>query len=584
VFLKRAHYKGFVSVLTAESIEKRRTAVKCVVEKAGENPIGFIWLSISVAILKLCWVECEAAMTHFEMKPGEDVSLESLFVRLKALRARILGETQTELQSIDVQTNDDGRLFSLHNLLNYQVMRRENLHALQSGLAAAGLSSLGRVEPHVLSNIDAVLNVLSLAVDGAAYVPEKAEWCLGYEAGYHALQKRADRLFGVRPENRSEYILVTLPSEAADHPALAESLLAAGMNCARINCAHDNDQAWSKMVGHIRGQAKALGVTCPILMDLAGHKIRTGDIQVGQAASQKTREKFASGQKGQKGVYPKIHRHDKVLLCRDKARFSEMEAVFGLSVHAMVTVTCPDVIAMVSIGDSVWFDDGKMGGEVMDKRDEALLIDMTQVGPGGVRLKPEKGLNFPNTDLALPTLSDKDEHDLDFVCQHADMVGLSFTECAEDVLRLHNRMREKGVEPLPILAKIETAKAVRQLPTILAVSLARNIELGVMLARGDLAVELGSVRMAGVQDQILRVCEAAHIPVVWATQVMESFVKDGRISRPEITDAAMSQRAECVMLNKGPYITEAVRLLSDVLQKMESQQFKSHTHMDVLQL
>lgn len=225
-----------------------------------------------------------------------------------------------------------------------------------------------------------------------------------------------------------------------------------------------------------------------------------------------------------------------------------------------------------------------MGGEVVDKRDEALLIDMTQVGPGGVRLKPEKGLNFPNTDLALPTLSDKDEHDLDFVCQHADMVGLSFTECAEDVLRLHNRMREKGVEPLPILAKIETAKAVRQLPTILAVSLARSIELGVMLARGDLAVELGSVRMAGVQDQILRVCEAAHIPVVWATQVMESFVKDGRISRPEITDAAMSQRAECVMLNKGPYITEAVRLLSDVLQKMESQQFKSHTHMDVLQL
>ncbi len=78
-----------------------------------------------------------------------------------------------------------------------------------------------------------------------------------------------------------------------------------------------------------------------------------------------------------------------------------MEAVFGLSVHAMVTVTCPDVIAMVSIGDSVWFDDGKMGGEVVDKRDEALLIDMTQVGPGGVRLKPEKGLNFPNTDLAL---------------------------------------------------------------------------------------------------------------------------------------------------------------------------------------
>ncbi len=155
-------------------------------------------------------------------------------------------------------------------------MRRENLHALQSGLAAAGLSSLGRVEPHVLSNIDAVLNVLSLAVDGVAYVPEKAEWCLGYEAGYHALQKRASRLFGARPENRSEYILVTLPSEAADHPAWWNRSWAAGMNCARINCAHDNDQAWSKMVRHIRGQAKALGVSCPVLMDLAGHKSAPG--------------------------------------------------------------------------------------------------------------------------------------------------------------------------------------------------------------------------------------------------------------------------------------------------------------------
>jgi len=98
--------------------------------------------------------------------------------------------------------------------------------------------------------------------------------------------------------------------------------------------------------------------------------------------------------------------------------------------------------------------------------------------------------------------------------------------------------------------------------------------MGVMIARGDLAVELGSVRMAEIQEEILWICEAARVPVIWATQVLETLAKDGLIDRPEITDAAMSVRAECVMMNKGPFITDAVVILNDILTRMDAHQYK----------
>ena len=97
---------------------------------------------------------------------------------------------------------------------------------------------------------------------------------------------------------------------------------------------------------------------------------------------------------------------------------------------------------------------------------------------------------------------------------------------------------------------------------------------GIMIARGDLAVECGWERLAEVQEEILWLCEAAHIPVVWATQVLETLAKKGRPSRAEITDAAMAQRADCVMLNKGPHVVQAIEMLHDILVRMQEHQNK----------
>ena len=97
---------------------------------------------------------------------------------------------------------------------------------------------------------------------------------------------------------------------------------------------------------------------------------------------------------------------------------------------------------------------------------------------------------------------------------------------------------------------------------------------GVMIARGDLAVQIGYQRLTEIQEEMLWICEAAHIPVIWATQVLENLVKDGIPSRGEMSDVAMSERAECVMLNKGPFIAEAIGILDDVLTRMEAHQLK----------
>jgi pyruvate kinase len=131
--------------------------------------------------------------------------------------------------------------------------------------------------------------------------------------------------------------------------------------------------------------------------------------------------------------------------------------------------------------------------------------------------------------------------------------------------------------------KIETQRAFENLPAMLLEAM-KAPRCGVMIARGDLAVECGFERLAEVQEEILWICEAAHVPVIWATQVLESLAKDGQPSRAEITDAAMSHRAECVMLNKGPYVVAAVQVLDDILRRMHGHQMKKRSMLRELDL
>jgi pyruvate kinase len=210
-------------------------------------------------------------------------------------------------------------------------------------------------------------------------------------------------------------------------------------------------------------------------------------------------------------------------------------------------------------------------------------LRVTQVSPKGKRLKKDKGINVPDLDLTLSPLTERDLRDLDFVVEHADIVSYSFVQRPEDIDLLQSELttRLKGKALLPLVLKIETRLAVANLPHLIVHAAAKQ-PLAVMIARGDLAVELGFERLAEMQEEILWLCEAAHVPVIWATQVLESLAKKGIPSRAEVTDAAMAERAECVMLNKGPYIIEAVTLLDNVLKRMQEHQTKKTAQLRAL--
>ena len=238
--------------------------------------------------------------------------------------------------------------------------------------------------------------------------------------------------------------------------------------------------------------------------------------------------------------------------------------------------TLPEAFQHAQPGERVWLDDGKIGGHITGVVDGEIELIVTDAPPGGANLRAEKGINLPDTDLRMAALTDRDLIDVQFVAKHADLVNLSFVREPSDVRQLRDELTRLGAPDLGIVLKIENATAFANLPELLLAAM-HHEKVGIMIARGDLAVEVGYERLAEVQEQVMWVSEAAHVPVIWATQVLDTLARTGRASRAEVTDAAMSVRAECVMLNKGPYITDAMLTLDSILGRMQEHHNKKHS-------
>ena len=235
--------------------------------------------------------------------------------------------------------------------------------------------------------------------------------------------------------------------------------------------------------------------------------------------------------------------------------------------------TLGEIFSDIQVGERVLFDDGKIEGVIEEvNRDECVVV-IKHAREQGVKLRADKGINLPDTQLHLDALTEKDLRDLQFIVEHADIVGYSFVRRPDDVQRLQQETACLGRPGMPMILKIENRQAFERLPSLLLAAM-RSPLAGIMIARGDLAVEIGYERLAEVQEEILWMCEAAHMPVVWATQVLERLAREGTPSRAEVTDAAMAVRAECVMLNKGPFILDAVNTLQGILQRMHDHQVK----------
>ncbi len=279
------------------------------------------------------------------------------------------------------------------------------------------------------------------------------------------------------------------------------------------------------------------------------------------------------------GIPPLVHRlslaaGDQLLLT------SDLTAVDLPAAGQAARIGCrlPEAITAMRPGDPVLIDGGAIDAVVESVSTDVATLRVVRTKPGGQRLGAEKGINLPDTVLPLAALTPEDDSHLPFVARHADLVAISFVRSADGVKYVLDRLETAGAGDLGLLLKIETRQGFENLPSILLMAM-RHPKLGVMIARGDLAVEVGFERLSEVPRQILALCEAAHVPAIWATQVLENLAKTGQPSRAEVTDAAAAQRAECVMLNKGPYILDAIRVLDDILARMGEVQRKSRTLM-----
>ena len=249
----------------------------------------------------------------------------------------------------------------------------------------------------------------------------------------------------------------------------------------------------------------------------------------------------------------------------------------NITESAFISCQVPQVFEYIQTGHRVFFDDGKIGGNITSIGKEEFKVEINLAKERGSKLRAHKGINFPDTQLGFSGLTQKDRQDLPFVVEHADIINFSFVNKPEDVKELYQELVElKAKERIGVILKIETKYGFENLVPILLEAM-KSENIGVMIARGDLAIETGWDNIGKIQQEMLALCGAAHVPVIWATQVLENLAKTGLPSRSEITDAATALRAECIMLNKGPYIKEAIALLHTILSKMESSQNKQES-------
>ncbi|MFM8911868.1 MAG: pyruvate kinase [Flammeovirgaceae bacterium] len=453
------------------------------------------------------------------------------------------------LQMVDVEKNYQHYLRGAHpnfqpsavNLLHYLVLRSYEIREIQDFLHKVGLSSLANCESHVLAQVQNVVRWLNPSQVERHEVP-----CSFEEAGILRI-RHSEELLGIRPSSSRPHIMVTFNEEMACDRLMVEEMLCAGMSVARINCAHDTPEVWGQMIDVLKRSIAKTGHNCKIYMDLAGPKIRVAALPAEVAED--------------RGLNLK---EEQEIVLLPKSSVEQIHDATPIWVE-------PDLILnMLKPGEHIFFDDGKFEAKVIEVGESSARVRVKRISTKKPFLKVEKGINLPDSDLKIPPLTDDDIKCIPFVCQHADMVGYSFVSEPSDVELLRNELRKYSSRRRPaIILKIERLSAVQNLPALLMTGMQDDC-FGVMIARGDLAVEIGFERLSEIQEEILWICEAAHVPVIWATQVLETMNKTGFATRSEITDAAYGVMAECVMLNKGKFITKTIATLDDILKRQVS--------------
>ncbi|MDX2243251.1 MAG: pyruvate kinase [Leptolyngbyaceae cyanobacterium bins.302] len=329
--------------------------------------------------------------------------------------------------------------------------------------------------------------------------------------------------------------IVATIGPASNSPDMIRKLLKAGMNVARLNFSHGSYEAHAKNIQMLRSVAEELHLPLALLQDLQGPKIRVG--QVPDA-----------------GIHLIEGERLTLVPVDDQAKYPDS-----------VGIDYPHLAEEAQAGTQVLLADGLMELKVEEVKDQAVVCRVVE---GGI-LTSRKGVNLPSLNLRLPSMTEKDKQDLEFgIEQGVDIISLSFVRTAEDVRELKNLLKAKGAD-IPVLAKIEKPQAVANIEAI-----ADEVD-AIMVARGDLGVEMRPEKVPAIQKRIIRLCNQRGIPVITATQMLESMIHNARPTRAEASDVANAiiDGTDAVMLSGesavGDFPVQAVEMLSRIAAEIE---------------
>ena len=339
----------------------------------------------------------------------------------------------------------------------------------------------------------------------------------------------------MKPIKKTKIVATLGPS--CDEQNIIEKMILAGVNVFRVNFSHAQYDEVDDQIKKIRQADKKLNTQSAILADLQGPKLRVGQIEEGS----------------------EVHPEDEVV-------FSTQAPFLGNAEKAYMNYQ--QFPKDVTPGEKILLDDGKLIFEVIstDKNTE-VTTKVLQGGP----FKSNKGVNLPNTNISLPALTKKDIKDAEFIfTQDFDWIALSFVRHSEDVLMLKDLMKKHLNKPLPVISKIEKPEAIENIDKIIAYS------EGLMVARGDLGVEVPVAEVPLLQKELVLLSKKARIPIIIATQMMETMTKSLTPTRAEVNDVANSvmDGADAVMLSGetsvGKYPIEVVETVKTIVMQVEN--------------
>lgn len=329
--------------------------------------------------------------------------------------------------------------------------------------------------------------------------------------------------------------IVATIGPASDSPEMIRQMMLAGMNVARLNFSHGNYEDHAERIKRLRSVSEELDLPLMLLQDLQGPKIRVGELP-------------------DEGM--RLNEGDSLTLLPIADHTGQPNTV---------SIDYDYVAEEAEPGTQVLLDDGLL--ELRVEKVDGTAVHCTVV-TGGV-LKSHKGVNFPTLNLRLPSMTEKDIRDLDFgVAQEVDIISLSFVRKPEDVQTLKDLLKEKGSD-IPVLAKLEKPQAIANLEAIV------DLCDAVMVARGDLGVEMSPEKVPMIQKQIIELCNRKGIPVITATQMLDSMIHNPRPTRAEASDVANAiiDGTDAVMLSGesavGDYPVESVKMLARIAIEVE---------------